>query len=60
MAVTTETKAGTVRPPFWRDVKVLRVVAQVVALGGAIAFVVYLWNNLTTNLTADEPMSTPQ
>ena len=51
MAVNTETTVGTVRPPFWRDVKVLRVIAQVVALGGAVALILYLGRNLNTNLT---------
>ena len=51
MAVTTD-NAGVARPPFWRDVKVLRVVAQVVALVGTVALFLYLGRNLTTNLTA--------
>ena len=41
-----------VRPPFWRDVKVLRVVAQLVAVVGAAAFLWFLGSNLTTNLTS--------
>jgi general L-amino acid transport system permease protein len=40
------------RPPFWRDVKVLRVLAQVVAGVGAVGFLFYLGSNLQTNLTA--------
>lgn len=51
MAGATQTPVGFVRPPFWRDVKVLRIVAQVAAGVGAVAFLWYLWNNLTTNLT---------
>jgi general L-amino acid transport system permease protein len=41
-----------VRPPFWRDVKVIRLVAQVVATVGAVALLWYLGSNLTANLTA--------
>jgi general L-amino acid transport system permease protein len=41
-----------VKPPFWRDIKVLRVAAQIIAGVGAVALLWYLWNNLTTNLTA--------
>jgi general L-amino acid transport system permease protein len=40
------------RPPLWRDVRVLRVGAQVVA-AAVVAFVAYvLWFNLTNNLRA--------
>ncbi len=52
MAATTNSTVQSVRPPFWRDIKVLRVVAQVGAGVGAVALALYLWNNLTTNLTA--------
>jgi general L-amino acid transport system permease protein len=42
--------ASSTRPPFWRDIRVLRVVAQVVAV--VIAFVTARWllGNLTSNL----------
>ncbi len=39
------------RPPPWRDVRVLRVVAQAVVVAATIAVLWYLWGNLTTNLT---------
>ena len=40
------------RPPVWRDVRVLRVIIQVVA-GAAVLMVLYvLWFNLTNNLRA--------
>jgi general L-amino acid transport system permease protein len=52
VAVTTETTARAARPPFWRDVKVLRAAAQVVAGLGAVALFLYLGRNLNTNLTA--------
>jgi general L-amino acid transport system permease protein len=46
--------AGTVRtparPPFWRDIRVLRVLAQVVAAAAAVGVVTVLWWNLTNNL----------
>ncbi len=51
MAVTSD-NVGVARPPFWRDIKVLRVVAQVVAVVGTVALFLYLGRNLTTNLTA--------
>lgn len=52
MAVTTNTTVEAVRPPFWRDIKVLRVAAQVLAAVGAVALFFYLGRNLNTNLTA--------
>ena len=45
--MTTESQ---VKPPFWRDVRYIRVVAQVVGVA-IIAILVYvLWFNLTNNL----------
>ena len=38
------------RPPFWRDVRVLRVVAQIVAVFVAAAVLYVLWFNLSNNL----------
>ncbi len=38
------------RPPFWRDVRVLRVIAQAVALLTVVLTIRYLLNNLVTNL----------
>lgn len=40
------------KPPFYRDVRVLRWVGQIVVLGLVLAFVWYLWGNVRTNLTA--------
>lgn len=37
-------------PPFWRDTRVLRVVAQVIAVGGVAVLLYVLWFNLTNNL----------
>ncbi|MEP4649262.1 MAG: ABC transporter permease subunit [Ilumatobacter sp.] len=50
----TDTLSGTKpsRPPFWRDVRVLRVVAQVVAAVTVVLTVRYLLNNLVGNLNA--------
>lgn len=40
------------RTPFWRDVRVLRIVLQVLALG-LVALIIYvLWFNVTNNLRA--------
>lgn len=52
MAETTvDTRAGT-RPPPWRDVRVLRVVGQVV-FSVAVAWLLWsVWSNLRTNLAA--------
>lgn len=44
----SETKPS--RPPFWRDVRVIRVVAQAVALVTVVLTVRYLLNNLVNNL----------
>ena len=38
------------RPPFWRDIRVLRVVAQIVAVVVAGAVLYVLWFNLSNNL----------
>ncbi len=40
------------RPPLWRDVRVLRVVIQVLAGAAALAVLYVLWFNLTNNLRA--------
>lgn len=48
----TLTKNKPTRPPFWRDVRVIRVVAQVVALATVVLTVRYLFNNLINNLNA--------
>lgn len=38
------------RPPLWRDVRVLRVVFQVVVVAIALGVAWFLWSNLITNL----------
>jgi general L-amino acid transport system permease protein len=50
--VSTATTKKVERPPFWRDLRVLRVLIQVfsIAVIGAILYV--LWFNLTTNMRA--------
>lgn len=47
-----DTIAGSqpARPPFWRDVRVLRIVAQIVAFVTVVLTVRYLLNNLVNNL----------
>ena len=48
----TAANRARARPPFWRDLRVLRVVAQVVAIV-VVAIVAYvLWFNLTNNMRA--------
>ena len=44
--------ASSTRPPLWRDVRVVRVVAQVAVLVAVGAFLAYLWDNLTANQRA--------
>jgi general L-amino acid transport system permease protein len=41
-----------VKPPLWRDLRVIRVVAQVGAVAVAAAVLWYLWNNLLANTRA--------
>ena len=48
MAVATRTAPH--RPPLWRNVRVVRVAFQAVFLFTVFAFVLYLYDNLTTNL----------
>jgi general L-amino acid transport system permease protein len=40
------------RPPLWRDLRVLRVVAQILAIAGVAIVLYVLWFNLTNNLRA--------
>ncbi|HET6952881.1 MAG TPA: ABC transporter permease subunit [Acidimicrobiales bacterium] len=51
MASTTATST-TGRPPPWRDVRVLRIAAQVVVVVAVVALVAYLYDNLTANQRA--------
>ncbi len=46
----TSTESGVARPPFWRDLRILRVVAQVVAIGVTAALAYVLWFNLMNNM----------
>ena len=48
--LTATTAVVSTRPPFWRDIRVLRVVAQVAAVVLAIITVRWLLGNLTKNL----------
>ncbi|MFK7917276.1 MAG: amino acid ABC transporter permease [Ilumatobacter sp.] len=41
---------GSTRPPIWRDIRVLRVVAQVVTLGVVVGLIYVLQRNLLNNL----------
>jgi general L-amino acid transport system permease protein len=47
-----EHPAAATRPPLWRDVRVVRITSQVVALVAAVGFLLYLWDNLTANQRA--------
>ncbi|HIE22166.1 MAG TPA: hypothetical protein EYP73_06155, partial [Acidimicrobiia bacterium] len=48
--VQEQTTRVVARPPFWRDVRVLRVVGQVVAVVVVFFFLRWLYNNLLDNL----------
>lgn len=48
----TTTEKLQVRAPWWRDVRVLRVVAQVAAIAICGAVALLLWNNLVFNMRA--------
>jgi general L-amino acid transport system permease protein len=51
MASTTATPT-TGRPPPWRDVRILRVAAQVAVVVAVVALFAYLYDNLTANQRA--------
>lgn len=48
MTATPETLST--KPPFWRDLRIIKILIQVVAIAVSIAIILYLWGNLTTNL----------
>jgi general L-amino acid transport system permease protein len=50
--MTVVEQTGTGRPPLWRDVRVLRVLAQTLAVGVVLSILYVLWFNLTNNLRA--------
>ena len=52
MAHTILTPATPTKPPFWRNVKVLRVVAQIAAVIAVAVAIRWLFGNLTRNLEA--------
>jgi len=50
--MTATLRPAPARPPFWRDLRVIRVVIQIVAVVVVGLVMAWLWNNLTTNLRA--------
>lgn len=48
--MTAVTRPSQTRPPFWRDVRVLRVVGQIVVVVAVLLLFRWLGSNLTTNL----------
>lgn len=48
--MTTTPTIEVARPPFWRDVRVIRVVGQIVAVIVVFFVLRYFYNNLLTNL----------
>ncbi|REK24710.1 MAG: ABC transporter permease subunit [Actinobacteria bacterium] len=46
---TTQSKPELARPPFWRDVRVLRVVGQIAAVVVVFFLLRYFWGNLVDN-----------
>lgn len=47
--VATSTYRDATRPPFWRDVRVVRVVLQILFIAAVVALGWYLWGNLRVN-----------
>lgn len=45
----TQRRPEVARPPFWRDIRVLRVVGQVVAVAVVFFFIRWLWLNLVAS-----------
>ena len=50
--MTSETARAQVRPPFWRDVRILKVVIQAIFLVIIVTVGWLLWNNLIGNMRA--------
>lgn len=50
MTATTAPAVPARRPPPWRDVRVLRIAAQVAVVAAVVGVVGYLYDNLITNL----------
>jgi general L-amino acid transport system permease protein len=50
--MTATTDLPTTRPPIWRDLRIIRIVVQVVAVAVAVALVILLYQNLTRNMRA--------
>ncbi len=46
---TTQTSNDLGRPPFWRDIRVLRVGGQIVAVGAVLALIWWLYGNLVAS-----------
>jgi general L-amino acid transport system permease protein len=49
--VTASPSQTTLRPPPWRNVRVIRVVFQILFLVAVVVLVLWLYGNLTTNLS---------
>lgn len=50
MTATTAPAVPARRPPPWRDVRLLRIAAQVAVVAAVVGTVVYVYDNLVTNL----------
>lgn len=48
----TSSAASVRRPPFWRDLRTLRIVAQLVAIAATALLAYVIWFNLVNNLRA--------
>jgi general L-amino acid transport system permease protein len=48
--VSAASSTAATKPPFWRDIKVLRWIFQIVVLALALGFVFWLFSNVTSNL----------
>jgi general L-amino acid transport system permease protein len=51
MAATASSASRHASVPLWRNVRVIRVAAQIVAVLLVLLLLIFLWNNLTTSMT---------
>lgn len=50
--VTSTSSQATIRTPFWRDLRIIRVGAQIGAVIVTVVLALYLWSNLVANTRA--------
>lgn len=50
MSASSDTPRATHKPPLWRDLRIIRIALQVVFIAAVAGLVLWLFNNLITNL----------